>query len=189
MACGPADITRLLREIDRGNRAVEPLLAEAVYTELHRLARRCMRPERRDHTLQPTVLVHEAFMRLVGAGPGEWSDRKHFFAVAANIMRRILIDHARQVRAQKRGGGKKMDLTADMAVTDAMSDEMIALDEALTRLAALDLRQARVVELRFFAGISEDEIASILGVSSRTVKRDWITARAWLHNQLRGRGA
>lgn len=121
-----------------------------------------MHGERPDHTLQPTVLVHEAFLRLVGDNRGDWTESKHFFAVAATMMRRILIDHARQVRAQKRGGGGKISLDAADAITPAMSEELVALDEALTRLAKLDPRQSQVVELRFFAGLSEEEIAKIL---------------------------
>ena len=184
MDSDPGDITLLLAEIRQGNRDAEPRLAQLVYRELHRLAKRSMQGERLDHTLQPTVLVHDAFLKLVGPSQVKWTDRKHFFAVAATLMRRILIDHARSVRAQKRGGGGKLSLDDVVVITAAMSDDLLALDEALTRLAELDPRQSKVVELRFFAGLSEDEIAKVLDVNLRTVKRDWSSARAWLHSQI-----
>jgi RNA polymerase sigma-70 factor, ECF subfamily len=186
MGTVPGDITRLLAEIRQGNREAETRLAELVYDELHRLAKYRMYGERADHTLQPTVLVSEAFVRLVRSDSTEWTSRNHFFAVAATMMRRILIDHARQVRAQKRGGGAKISLDTAIAVTDENLVELLALDEALTRLAVLDARQCRIVELRFFSGLSEDEIAEVLEISVRTVKREWKTARAWLHNQIAG---
>jgi RNA polymerase sigma factor (TIGR02999 family) len=182
----PGEITRLLAEIRHGDQEAAPRLAELVYQELHRMAKRSMSGERADHTLQPTVLVHDAFLRLVGNSRVNWADRKHFFAVAGMLMRRILIDHARQVRAQKRGSGGKLSLEGVTPLTEAMSDELLALDEALTRLAELDPRQSQVVELRFFAGLSEEEIARALDVSPRTVKRDWVIARAWLHSQIGG---
>jgi RNA polymerase sigma factor (TIGR02999 family) len=184
MDSGSGDITRLLAEMRQGNREAESCLAQLVYHELHRLAKRCMSGERPDHTLQPTVLVHDAFLKLAGTASVDWTDRKHFFAVAATLMRRILIDHARAVQAQKRGSGGKVSLDRAVPITPAMSDDLLALDEALTRLAELDRRQGQVVELRFFAGLSEEEIAKVLDVSTRTVKRDWITARAWLHSQI-----
>jgi RNA polymerase sigma-70 factor, ECF subfamily len=173
-----------LAEMRQGNPEAESHLAELVYQELHRLAQRFMSGERPDHTLQPTVLVHDTFLKLTGHNSVDWTDRKHFFAVAATLMRRILIDHARGVRAQKRGGGGKVSLDAAVPITAAMSDDLLALDEALTRLAELDPRQSKVVELRFFAGLPEEEIAKVLDVSIRTVKRDWGTARAWLHSQI-----
>jgi RNA polymerase sigma-70 factor (ECF subfamily) len=185
MGSGPGDVTRLLNEIGLGNHEAESRLAEIVYRELHRLAKRCMFGERPDHTLQPTVLVHDAFVKLVGYSAANWKNREHFFAVAATLMRRILIDHAREVRAQKRGGGAcKINLDDAILVSPAMSEDLVALDEALTRLAELDPRQSKVVELRFFAGLTEDEIGKVMDLSARTVKRDWITARAWLHDQL-----
>lgn len=180
----PGDVTRLLAEARHGNSAAESRLAEVLYQHLHGMARRAMAGERADHTLQPTVLVHEALLRLVRHDSMEWANRKHFFAVAANLMRRILIDHAREVHAAKRGNGGKVSLDEAAAITDAMSENLLALDEALTRLAALDPRQSQIVELRFFAGLTEDEIAAALDVSPRTVKRDWQVARAWLHNQM-----
>jgi RNA polymerase sigma-70 factor (ECF subfamily) len=186
MGAASGDITQLLAQIRQGNREAESRLAELVYKELHRLARRRMYGERPDHTLQPTVLVNDAFLRLVRTEGTEWTDRNHFFSLAATIMRRILIDHARQVRTLRRGGGRKISLDTAIAITDENSGELLALDEALTRLGELDGRQSRIVELRFFAGLSEDEIADVLGISCRTVKRDWRTARAWLHNQIVG---
>jgi RNA polymerase sigma-70 factor, ECF subfamily len=184
MGAAPGDITRLLAEIRHGDHEAESRLAELVYGELHRLAKRRMSGERPDHTLQPTVLVNEAFLRLVRSDQTEWTSRNHFFAVAATLMRRILIDHARQVRAIKRGSGGKISLDTAIAITDENAEELLALDEALTQLAELDPRQSRIVELRFFAGLSEDEIAEVLEISTRTVKRDWKTAKAWLHSQI-----
>jgi RNA polymerase sigma factor (TIGR02999 family) len=167
-----------------GNRECEARLAELVYQELHRLAKRNMYGERADHTLQPTVLVHDVFMKLAHYSRANWTDRKHYFAVASTLMRRILIDHAREVRTQKRGGGIKVSLDVALPLTAAMSEELISLDEALTRLAELDPRQCKIVELRFFAGLANEEIARMLDVSIRTVERDWGTARAWLHDQI-----
>jgi RNA polymerase sigma-70 factor, ECF subfamily len=187
MSSAAGEITRLLAQVSEGNGEAESRLAEAVYQQLHGIAIRCMRPERNDHTLQPTALVHEAFLKLVRPGSGKFTDRQHFFAVAARAMRRILIDHARKVRAEKRGRGAKVSLDGEIAITDAMSEELIALDRSLQRLAELDERQSRIVELRFFAGLSEEEIANLLGVSTRTIKREWKTARAWLHNSIAGR--
>jgi len=184
MGTAPGDVTRLLAEIRQGNREAETRVAELVYDELHRLAKQRMYGERADHTLQPTLLVNEAFLRLVRSDHTEWANRNHFFAVAATLMRRILIDHARQVRALKRGGGGKISLSPMLAIRDENLEELLALDEALTRLAEMDARQSRVVELRFFAGLSEGEIAEVLNIDPRTVKRDWSTARAWLHSQL-----
>ncbi len=190
MDSGPGDITRLLRKVREGDPEAESHLAELVYRELHRLAKRCMQGERPDNTLQPTILVHDAFVKLVGYSAANWADRKHFFAVAATLMRRILIDHARETQAQRRGGGKgKLTLDDAVLVTASISEDLIALDEALTRLEELDPRQSKVVELRFFAGLSEGEVAKMLDLSTRTVKRDWVTARAWLHGQLAGDAA
>jgi RNA polymerase sigma factor (TIGR02999 family) len=161
-----------------------------VYAELHRLASSLMSHERAGHTLQPTALIHEAFLRLVQGEQIEWQSRYHFFAVAAQMMRRILVDHARSVNAEKRFGKReKLSLESALVYTDAQSEELLALDEALERLGKVDERQYRIVELRFFAGLSTDEVAELLGVSSRTVKRDWMMARAWLHAELLEGGA
>jgi len=185
----PGDITRLLAGIRNGDREAEARLAELVYDELRRLAKRRMYGERPDHTLQPTALVNEAFLRLVRSDHTEWANRNHFFSVAATLMRRILIDHARQVRAAKRGSGGKVNLddaVADVALTEESSVDLLALDEALTRLAEFDPKKSRVVELRFFAGLSEEEIADLLEVHPRTIRREWRKARAWLHSQIAG---
>jgi RNA polymerase sigma factor (TIGR02999 family) len=181
------DITELIAEVRRGNDAAAENLFRRVYNELRRLAGYYMRNERPDHTLQPTALVHEAYLRLIDQRelPGE--SRAHFFGVAANVMRRILIDHARAHRADKRGGRDvkvPLDDASAMAVDDPQS--LLDIDRALERLAALDPRQARVVELRFFGGLSVEETAEILGVVPRTVDRDWRIARGWLRRQLDG---
>jgi RNA polymerase sigma factor (TIGR02999 family) len=184
MSVAPGEITRLLADLRQGKHDVESRLADLVYGELHALAQRRMRGERPDHSLQPTVLVNDVFLRLVRYEGAVWTDRKHFYAVAATLMRRILIDHARRTRAVKRGSGRKTNLDDAIAVTDQGYVDLLALDEALTRLSELDARQSRIVELRFFAGLSEDEIADVLGIGLRTVQREWKTARAWLHSQI-----
>ena len=179
------EVTRLLAELKSGRADARSELAAVVYQELHGIARRLMRYERADHTLQATALVHEAFMRLVGGTEPQWDNRNHFFAVAATAMRRVLVDYARARAAGKRGGElQRVDLDEPAVVGRDDLDQVIAIDQALTRLAAWDARQSRVVELRFFAGLSEEEIAELLHVSARTVKRDWRLARAWLHAEL-----
>lgn len=179
------DVTRLLAESRQGRSGAEHELAALVYDELHAIARRLMRQERADHTLQPTALVHEAFMRLVVSAEQGWENRRHFFAVAATAMRRVLVDHARARAAEKRGGAlRRVDLDDPAAFERTNLDEIIAIDQALTRLAHLDARQARIVEMRFFGGLSEEAISDLLNVSVRTVKRDWRLARAWLRAEL-----
>lgn len=179
------DITRMLGELRAGRRDVESRLIEAVYPELRRIAGRYMRAERPGHTLQATALVNEAWMQLVGNARVDWQNRAHFFAVAAQLMRRILVDHARQRKAQKRDGGRqRVELSDTLAISDHRLDEILLVDAALTRLAQWDPRQSKIVELRFFSGLTEEETAEILGVSPRTVKRDWRMARAWLHGEL-----
>jgi RNA polymerase sigma-70 factor (ECF subfamily) len=181
------DITRMLGELRAGRREVESRLMEAVYPELRRIAGRYMRAERPGHTLQATALVNEAWLHLVGNAGVDWQNRSHFFAVAAQLMRRILVDHARQRKAQKRDGGRqRVELSDTLAISDDRLDEILLVDEALTRLAEWDPRQSKIVELRFFSGLTEDETAEILGISPRTVKRDWRMARAWLHGELSG---
>lgn len=181
------DITELIADVRKGNEGAADELFRRVYQELRHLARHYMRNEQRDHTLQPTALVHEAYLRLIEQRklPGE--SRAHFFGVAANVMRRILIDHARARRANKRGGrDAKVPLDDAPAIALEDPDYLLEVDEALERLAALDPRQARVVELRFFGGLSLDETAEILGVARRTIDRDWRIARGWLRRQLAG---
>jgi RNA polymerase sigma factor (TIGR02999 family) len=158
-----------------------------VYEELRVLARRYMRRERRDHTLQPTALVHEAYLRLADINRIKWQGRTHFLAMAATQMRRILVEHARAARAVKRGAGfRRVTLHDDAALTPDRALDLLTLDEALERLATLSLRQSRIAEARLFAGMEIKDLAEELGVTDRTVKRDWRTARAWLARELRG---
>jgi RNA polymerase sigma factor (TIGR02999 family) len=180
-----AEITQLLAEAQAGDAEARSRLADVVYAEMHRLAAAYMHRERPDHSLQPTILVHEAFIRLVDQQI-DWQSRAHFFALAAQTMRHILIDSARAHRAQKRGGGRaKVQLDDAIIVTNNNCEDLIVLDEALDRLAQRDARLSRLVELRFFAGLTEEETGDVLGVSARTVKRDWKVAKAWLHGELR----
>ena len=174
------------REGDRA--AASPDLVAMVYGELRRLAAAALRRERPEHTLQPTALVHEAFMRLAGVDDTRWHDRDHFIAAAARAMRRVLVDHARTRNAVKRGDGEsRVSLDGIDVPAAATSVDLVALDTTLERLAALDARQARIVELRFFAGLTVEETAALIGTSPRTVKREWQMARAWLAREL-GRG-
>ena len=180
------EVTELLLEWSKGNRAAESRLFDFVYHELHRLAGRYMLGERSDNSLQPTALVHEVYLRLIDQNRVNWENRSHFFAIAAQLMRRVLIDHARARNAEKRPKpGLKVPLSDLPIGIEIQTTELLALDEALGRLEALDPRQARIVEMRFIAGLSEEEIAQALGVSVRTVKRDWKVARAWLFGALR----
>jgi RNA polymerase sigma-70 factor (ECF subfamily) len=182
------EVTRLLGELSRGRREVEADLIPLIYHELRRLAAAQMKRERSGHTLQPTALVHEAYLRLAGQH-ADWQNRAHFFAVAAQAMRRVLLDHARQHHAGKRGSqGQRITLEEGLAVTSDPLDEVLAVDECVTRLAAIDPRQARLVELRFFAGLSVEESAQALGISEITAKRDWASAKAWLSRELRRGG-
>lgn len=185
VAQSPGEITALLTELQAGNRSAESRLVPLVYDELRRLARGYMRGERPDHTLQPTALVHEAYLRLIGQRGIAWQSRAHFFGVAAGLMRRILVDHARAHRAEKRGGHElKITLDEALVFTEEKSTELLAVDEALNRLTERDARQGSVVELRFFGGLSDEEAAKVLGISTRTVKRDWHVARAWLYKEI-----
>src|SRR6516164_8695835 len=185
MGISPGEVTNLLIELKNGNRDAESRLMPLVYGQLRRLAGLYMRGERPGHTLQATALVHEAYLRLVGHEDVDWQNRAHFFGVAANLMRRILVDHARAKQAKKRGGGdQKVSLDKAVLVRPEAPEQFLALDEALERLAKRDPRQARIVELRYFGGLSEEETAEVLEISVRTVKRDWNVARAWLYQQL-----
>jgi RNA polymerase sigma-70 factor (ECF subfamily) len=180
------DVTQLLRQLRIGNRDAESQLLSLVYQQLHRIAERLMRSERGDHTLQPTALVNEAYIRLLSGINADWQDRAHFFAVSAKVMRRILIDYARANRSVKRGGDlNRIDLDEPHLSVVKNAEELIAVDEALNRLSTWDARQSKVVELRFFVGLSEEEIAEALQISVRTVKRDWRIARSWLYGELR----
>jgi RNA polymerase sigma factor (TIGR02999 family) len=182
------NVTLLLAEAGRGDAAASARLMELVYGELRGLAGGYARRQRADHTLQPTALVHEAFMKLVDENATPWNDRAHFFAVAATAMRQILTDHARAKQAQKRGGGDWEKVTLDDAVMSAEKCELdlVALDEVLTELASYDERKHRVVELRFFGGLTVEEVARVLGLSTTTIESEWRAARAWLEVRLRG---
>lgn len=181
------DVTRLLVRLTDGDRGVLDELLPVVYAELRRLAASYLRRERANHTLQPTALVHEAYLRLVDQTQVQWQNRAHFFGVAAQMMRRILVDHARAHDAEKRGGEfQKLSLDENVDVSGGGRDlNLVALDEALDRLAALDPQKSKIVELRFFGGLSVEETAEVLGVSAPTVKRQWRMAKAWLYGQVR----
>jgi len=182
------EVTQLLIELKRGSKNAEDRLVPLVYSELRRIAAQFLRREAPGHTLQPTALVHEAYLRLTRMQEIDWQSRSHFFAIAATLMRRILVDHARAHLAQKRGvGWKAVDLETTVLISPGRSEEILALDDALQELAQLDERQCRIVELRFFSGMSEEETGQVLGISARTVKRDWRVAKAWLYNQLNRR--
>jgi len=184
-----AEITGLLMAWGNGNRDALGTLMPLVYEELHRTAERYMRRERPGHTLQTTALVHEAYVKLIDASRVRWQDRAHFFAVAAQLMRRILVDFARRRRNQKRSGGwQRVTMAEELAVGGERPADLVALDEALEDLSQLDPRKAHVVELRFFGGLSLEETAAVLGVSTDTIGRDWSAARAWLVRELRRRG-
>jgi RNA polymerase sigma factor (TIGR02999 family) len=180
----PAQVTDLLVAWSNGDKLAYDRLVPLVYDELHRLAHRYMSRERPGHTLQTTALVDEAYLRLVNQKV-HWQNRAHFFAIAAEVMRRILVDYARQRRFAKRGGAaQKVELNEAMLMARERSSELIALDDALKRLAEFDGRKGRVVELRFFGGLTVDETAQVLGISPNTVDRDWSTARAWLYKEV-----
>jgi RNA polymerase sigma factor (TIGR02999 family) len=177
------EVTQILLDLRHGEeKAAERLLA-VVYDELKKLAQAKMRSERADHTLQPTALVHEAFMRLMGGG-GDWENRAHFFGASAEAMRRILVDHARGRGAQKRGAGRNRVSFDVLQLADEGPEELIAVDDALSRLEEFDPQKAEVVKLRFFAGLTIEETAAVLGVSVRTVNRSWNFAKAWLYREI-----
>ena len=181
------EITQLLAEWREGNQAALDDLYPLVYDELHRLARRYMSREKKGHTLQTTALINEAYVRLVDQRNVHWANRSHFFAISAQIMRRILIDHARRHAYAKRGGGaRQVSLDETATVVSGDLSEFLRLDEALKSLAELDPRRSQVVELKYFGGLNNDEIAEVLKISKNTVIRDWNMARAWLYRQLTG---
>lgn len=182
----PPDVTVLLSQLMQGDQAAAERLMPLVYDELKRLARSYMRRERKDHTLQTTALVHEAYLKLVRQEVVHWQGRSHFFGIAAQLMRRILIDHARRYLREKRGGAREvLPLNEALVFSPERSEELVRLDEALVRLSALDERQGKIVELRFFGGLSVEETAKFLGISPKTVKRDWAVAKVWLHREMR----
>lgn len=182
---GPAEITQILRHLADGDSHAQDQLVPLVYAELRRVAAAHMRRERAENSMQPTALVHEAYLKLVGMERIAYRDRAHFFAMASTLMRQILLDKARRDRAGKRGAGLRAILPDDGSLAAASRPvDLIALDDALSELVRFDERKARIVEMRFFGGLSEDEIGCVLNISSRTVKRDWRAARAWLYNAL-----
>lgn len=180
-------VTQALAGAAAGDRQAADQLWQLTYEELHRIAQRHLLSERRDHTLSATALVHEAYLRLIGQDEIDWQDRAHFFGVASRVCRRILVDHARRRLAQKRGGGfDRITLDTGLLAIENQSDEILALNEALERLGQLNERLAKIVECRYFGGLSEDQTAEVLNVSVRTVRRDWVKARGWLYTQLFG---
>ncbi|PYV73155.1 MAG: RNA polymerase subunit sigma-70 [Acidobacteria bacterium] len=182
------DVTSLLKKLADGNQEAAGKLIPIIYHELHRLAVGHLRHERRDHTLQPTALVHEAYIKLVAQRNADWQNRAHFFAVASTLMRRILVDYARrQLRAKRGGRQAKLSLDDVVLPSPDHPDKMLALDECLTRLEKLDARQSRIVELRYFGGLTIEEAAGVLGVSLTTVRREWTSAKAYLYGELKQR--
>jgi len=185
MDTSQGEITVLLAQVRHGDRDAEARLLSLVYDELRGLAAHYIRGERPDHTLQATALVHEAYVKMVEQKEAQYQDRSHFFAYASQVMRNLLVSHARTVKSEKRcGNRKKVPLDSILLYAEDQSDDLLALDDALNQLARKDARQAQIVELRFFGGLSLEETAEFLSISSRTVKRDWRMARAWLHAQL-----
>ena len=185
MSAVGSNITRLLVEWQTGSQEARDRLIDAVYDELRRLAHHHLRQERPGHTLQTTALVHDAYLQLVDQRRVQWQNRAHFFGIAAHLMRRILVEYARRRAAGKRGGGAvRIPLDPEMSSPLARDVAVVAIDDALNTLAALDPEQSRIVELRFFAGLTVDETAGVLGISPRTVKREWRLAKAWLQREL-----
>lgn len=181
----PADVTRILADLSDEDRSAMSRLLPLVYADLRRMADGLFRRERADHTLQPTALVHEAYLRLMNGSNAQWQNREHFFRAAAVVMRHILVNHARDRRRLKRGGAAGREpLDETVAAFEDRAVDLVALDEALQRLAALDARQASIVELRFFAGLTMPDVADLLNVSLRTVENDWALARAWLLREV-----
>lgn len=189
-ASAPQEVTQMLLDWSKGDQQALARLIPVVYGELRRLASRNLRRERADHTLQTTALIHEAYLKLIKQRNVRWQNRAHFFGIAAQLMRRVLIDHARTRHRVKRGGAAmRVPLEEVVIAAEGLNINLVSLDEALTRLAAVDPRQGRIVELRFFGGLSVEETAEVLRVSAATVKNDWSVAKAWLHRELlRGEG-
>ncbi|MGB8987582.1 MAG: sigma-70 family RNA polymerase sigma factor [Candidatus Sulfotelmatobacter sp.] len=186
----PSQITQLLQRWRDGNREALDALLPLVYEELRRLAHRHLRNERAEHTLQSSALVHEAYLRLVGQDFPQWEGRTHFFAIAAQLMRQILVDYARRHRASKRGSGVCMLTLDDVEPLPQRKDvDVVALNDALNSLAEIDPRQSHIVELRFFAGLSLEETSEAMGIGTATVQRDWTAARAWLHREISRRSS
>lgn len=185
MASSPDEVTRMLIEWSNGDRGALDKLIPLVYGELRQIAAGVLRRERPDHTLQPTALVHEAYLRLIDQRNVNWQNTAHFFAIAAQAMRRIIVDHARRHNAVKRGGDNlKVELEEAQSQPGPLDVDVLKLDDALTTLADFDPQQSRIVELRFFGGLSIEETAEVIGISPATVKRDWSMAKAWLHREM-----
>lgn len=179
------NVVALLDEIVEGNDSAAEKLIPLVYDRLRLLARKLLGHESPAHTLQPTALVNEAYLRMVGQRQVDWQGKTHFFAIAAKMMRRVLVDHARRRLSQKRGGGlHRIELADDLCVSNRNNEDILAVEEALEKLAELDSRQAQIVELRFYGGLTVEEVAEVLGVSKRTVESDWTMLRAWLRREL-----
>jgi len=178
------EVTLLLRQLRSGDKDAAPKLVSALYSDLRQVAARAMRNERISHTLQPTALVNEAFLRLAAQSGVEFTDRAQFLGIAGRVMREILVDYARQRSAVKRSGGIKVTFDEGLLLSDDRVADVVALDEILDRLEEMDARQARIVELRFFAGLNVEEVAEVLQISTPTVKREWASAKAWLRREL-----
>ncbi len=185
MTSSPKDVTELLVDWRNGDKRALDQLIPLVYNELHRIASRYLRRERQGHTLQTTALINEAYMRIVDQNSVNWQNRAHFFGVAAQMMRRILVDHARSHLYAKRGGGaQKLTLDEAIATPQERDLDLVALDDALSTLAAIDPQQSRIIELRFFGGLTIEETAEVVSISPATVKRDWNMAKAWLYGEI-----
>jgi RNA polymerase sigma factor (TIGR02999 family) len=181
----PQEISVILKDWSGGNRASADVLLTLVYDELRKIAGKYLRKERSGHTLQPTALVHEAYMKMIDISDINWQDRAHFFAVSANVMRHILVDPARAKLADKRGGdSERIALEDAISLSNEPNVDLLAVDEALNELAGFDEQQSRIVELRFFGGLTIEETAHVVGISPATVKREWTMAKAWLHRKL-----
>jgi RNA polymerase sigma factor (TIGR02999 family) len=189
MSTSQNEVTQLLVAWSNGDQVARDELMSVVYQELHRLAHKYMRRESPDHTLQTSALVNEAFLRLVDQRNVQWQNRSHFYAIAAQMMRRILVDYARNRRYAKRGGGLREISLDETMLSDDRSHEVVALDDALLELAKIDSRKSQIVELRFFAGLSIEETSDLLAVSAGTVMRDWTLAKAWLRREMSSNGA
>jgi len=177
-------VTALLAKWRAGDERALEAVVPLVYDELRRVAHRYLRHERPDHTLQSTALVHEAYLRLLKQGTHEFENRAHFYAISAQLMRQILVEYARRRNAAKRDAGNMLTLDDSIGLLKTRSVDLVALDDALNGLAKLDARQSRIVELRFFGGLSTEETAAVLGISTKTVKREWATAKVWLHHEI-----
>lgn len=187
MSSEEVDVAKLLEELANGQHDAADELMPLVYDRLRLLARKLLRHESAAHTLQPTALVNEAYLRMVGQNQVDWQGKTHFFAIGAKMMRRILVDHARRKLSKKRGGGMhRIELADDLCVSNRNDEDVMAIEEALDKLSELDPRQAQIVELRFYGGLTVEEVAEVLGVSKRTVESDWTMLRAWLRRELSG---